>query len=1675
MPTTRACLLSFAFGLMAVLLAGCGPGLLALAGGSGGGIFAFAGNKKDKDGKTAPSTNSPPVVVINSLTREDAPASINYTLIDANSDLCSVQVTWSRDGINYFPCTQGVGGDPVTFLNSGPSGSAKVFKWDYEIDLLTTELETGLHIAIVANDGAGPGPIASLGGLVAGNDAPVVNQTTSPQSPDVLVTGSLVLVTFNIRDSSADVAGMVVAFTLDQGQTFTELSSGDYVGTPPTALLTTPLGAAGQFIWNSSVALPGFVGSDVYLALIPVDRPSGWTEFTVGDPVFVGPVTLNNVQNGPPELNLVSSIAGDSFVGTVPLQFTLSDGGSDSAEIAVEYTVDGTNWLPARLTGQATTQPAGPFVCSPNPRLYSLEWNGLADLAAQGAKSVELRLTPVEVGSSPTVYGTTVYSGTFSFADNEAPEVSDFEVYQNSGNISVRIQLKDSSSDEVSCAITATWNGGANSVVLSNADFVVGNLAQMNSGLSGEDNILIWNSNIALPLTNAADLIWEITPTDAPQGFPAAALPGPTFFSGSFSVINNPAAATPAGITLVEDNGRVTVNVSQTRNFTATILPAAAADHTVTWDIVEGGGNGSIVPVSSPLQGPQTALYTAPATLALSSPNFCTVRATSTVTGAVTATWRLYWGDAPTSVNVTPTPVDVVAGLTQQFTASVAPAGAPQQVNWSVVGGSANGTVTQGGLYTAPTSLPVVKQINVRATSVDGTVFGSAVVNLKPSPVSLLVTEAVGSSQGPSQVTLGQTLSLMATVNPPDAPQQVYWTIDWNGVNQGSGNSTVGFVNSSGLYTSPSALPSPSQVFVRARSQVVSSVTDDYQINLVAPPPTSFQVSPSTAIVTAGGAGVDFDAVNFVPANANQSVIWTINPVFGSIDSASGVYTPPSSAGAAQNVTVTATSSVAGTVTATAVVTVNPSTGTLPTSLTISPNTGRTFVQGRVLIFTANVLPSGAAQTVNWAVVSGGGTIDSSGRYTPPTTGQNDATVIIRATSTVVPSVFNTATINLDGMGNVSTFRGDISMARSEPSVAYDSSNNRVFVMGGLSETSHSTGKHDDLCFIYNPVGGTFTFLPRINAALPTNTISMVFDNPRKLLFAFLGNSTSNVGVYYLDTLATTPAWTALSPSGSGGNTPKLSQTYRYLCFHDEPSNEIRICVGDTIFRLDITTPASPAWLSRQTGVTGTPGAPQTEKCAYFYNSASAKHCLVGTYTSGTTATVVWQLNTAVSPWNWDAVTTLGTAPAGGLDDASAAFDAANNRLLVFGGRSPGGLFSNELRILDFNVAPPTWGLPSIALERTPDARGDAALIVAGTQLVMFGGRNLVGYFGDLWQSTTNTLNWLQPSPSGIVPQGRRNAACVWIESLDWGYVYGGICDHGVSDELWRVRFDAFGAGVLWEVVNPSSGAATLPGQLQGASLVFNGATNRIVLFGGNKAATGQSLLQNSVYQFNPTTRTWAQASTTGTPPTPRMGHAACFDESNDRMIVFGGYDNTASPYTGSIHYLNLAGAPTWVTPTVTGSIDGRAGAFCGISDDKSRMYVLGGATQAAQSGTLQLYEWVFTSVSAGTWTALATHAPSAPKGIFPGAGAFDPDGERFLTAPPAQFDNQALVFCNPAITPPAGTTWQSLTIGGAQHGLGACGMFDPASKRFYAIGGEYDLGAGKTRKLNQVRIVRFE
>lgn len=1675
MRNVRALLFVTALVSLAALLSGCGPGLLALAGGTGGGILGFGG-KKDKGGKGGGgSTNTPPVVVINSLTREDAPATITYTLIDNESNLCSVNVTYSLDGSNYFGCTQGVGGDPTTFLNSG-SGATHTFEWDYELDLLTQGLVKNIWIAITANDGIVDGPVASLSGLSVGNDAPVCLTSVSPVSPSVLVNGNLVLVNFVLTDTSADIAGMVVLFTLDQGQTFTELTAPDYVGTPPFALLTTTTGASGQFIWDSSVALPGFVGNNVLLLLVPVDKPTGWTTYTTGDPVPVGPFSLNNVNNGPPEITLISDVNGTSQVGTVNLQFTLTDTGSDSAVVALEYSDNGAPFVPARLVGQATPQDAGPFVCSGSPRLYSLTWDALADLGPAGTKSVELRLTPAEFGA-PSVIGAPVLTGAFDITPNEAPEVTDFQVFQSAGNITVRLRLSDSSAENVSLAITARWNGGANSYVLGASDFVSGDISDCVSSVVGEDNLLIWNTTAsANPLANAnaPDVFWEISPTDKPVSSPGAALTGALYVSATFPVINDLSGTVPVGINLSENSGAVTVALGQQRNFTALIQPSSALDHTVTWDVVEGATYGAMTPVSSPTQGPQTATYDPPAVLPTPNQGYATVRCTSNAAPAVLATYRLYFGSAPTSVSVTPPAPDVVLGASQQFSASVLPGSAPQNVTWQVIGGASGGSIDSSGRYTAPNVMPGGgRTVTIRATSVVSSIYGEAFINLQPLPSSCLVTAATGGSTGPSQVTLGNSLQLVATITPPDAPQAVFWTIDWNGVGQGTGNPTVGTVNASGLYLAPNTLPTPSQVFVRARSQVASSVTDDYQIDLIAPPPTSFAVTPASVVLTAGGAGVDFDVINFVPSNANRSVTWTQNPVFGTLDAQTGVYTPPPNSSTTTQVTIRATSNVAPLVFSEAVVTVQPNAQVAPQSLVIVPNNGRTFVVGRALQYSANVLPSGAPQSVTWSVVSGPGSINSSGVYSPPVTlTALDGTCVIRCTSTVDSAVWAEVTIDLDGAGDTSSLsNSSTAMGRSEPVAFYDSAFDRILYCGGYSEADGN--KHDDMVFAHNLTTNTWRYLSRMNPTQTANTIAWAHDTQNKFLYALVGNGGSSVGIYRMNLGLATPTWAQVTASGSGGDIASLPGTFRYMCMFDEPSKEIYICVSsaNSVYRLDVGNPGSLSWRTKKTAVVGTPTTPQTEKCAYIYDTTRQRHTLIGTGTLTGSSTKVWYLVNGGGLWSWTEESISGSVPSGGLDDASAAY--LNDEAWVFGGRPGLGTYSNSLIHLDMSAIPFVWSPISVAIgSRTPQNRGRAALIAFSSHLCMFGGKNLTGIFGDTWQYDFST-GWLQPAPDDMLPQGRKNAASTWVDTWGAGWVYGGICDYGVSDEMWRLEYNTGKNAWEWFLEEPSNLSTAQAGQLQGASLNFDATNDRLLLFAGSRTAGGTAVLSNNLYAYDPSSRVWSSPAASGGPPPVRFGHSSCYDSNNKRMIYFGGQDTGTPPFRSDVWMFNVQ-TSAWSQPTISGGIDGRVGAFAGWSPGNTRMYVLGGYTQAS-GATLQLYELVFTSPTAATWNSIATHQFGTPKSIVSGAAAFDLVGERFLTAPPSQYDNQALVFCHPVQGANPPPTWQTMNLSGLTHGIGATGMYDSVNGRFICFGGETDLGGGKFRKLNQLRVVRLK
>ncbi len=147
-----------------------------------------------------------------------------------------------------------------------------------------------------------------------------------------------------------------------------------------------------------------------------------------------------------------------------------------------------------------------------------------------------------------------------------------------------------------------------------------------------------------------------------------------------------------------------------------------AAGQSVTWSVNPNTGTLSGI-------GPNIATYTAPATITTQQQVTLTATSTADPTKSATATITLY---PPLSVPVSPTNASLRASQTQQFTGSVANATYPG-VTWSSSPAGV-GTITTGGLYTAPSSIAADQTISVKATSnQDPSKTASVNVTLKKS------------------------------------------------------------------------------------------------------------------------------------------------------------------------------------------------------------------------------------------------------------------------------------------------------------------------------------------------------------------------------------------------------------------------------------------------------------------------------------------------------------------------------------------------------------------------------------------------------------------------------------------------------------------------------------------------------------------------------------------------------------------------------------------------------------------------------------------------------------------------------------------------------------------------------------------------------------------------------
>ncbi|MEL1246176.1 T9SS type A sorting domain-containing protein [Flavobacterium sp. DGU11] len=476
-------------------------------------------------------------------------------------------------------------------------------------------------------------------------------------------------------------------------------------------------------------------------------------------------------------------------------------------------------------------------------------------------------------------------------------------------------------------------------------------------------------------------------------------------------VVNGTAGAVTVASVDVATQGNVPATITTaggTLPLTATVNPAGA-NQAVTWSVVSGPAT---VNASGVVTATANGSVTVRATSVEDPTKFDDIVITVNVPPAVTGVEVTTQGSVPATITT--------AGGTLPLVATVSPAGANQAVTWSVMAGSAFGSVSATGVVTAIAN----GVVTIQATSVaDPT--KSDTIDILIDVVIPVASVAVSTEGGvPAEITIAEgTLQLEASVNPTGANQDVTWSVV-------SGSSSAS-VSADGLVTAVAN----GSVTVRATSVEDPTKFDDIVITInvpvaVADVVISTQGNVPAEITTTGGTLQLEATVN--PADASQEVTWSViaGSAFGSV-SASGVVTATGNG----TVTIQATSVADPTKTDSIDVLINTVIAVESVEAGTEGNVPATITtDGGTLQLVATVNPDGADQDVTWSIVSGGdfATLGADGLVTATA----DGTIVIRVTSVSDPTKFDDITITISG--NLGTGDFSISSIKAYPNPVTD-------------------------------------------------------------------------------------------------------------------------------------------------------------------------------------------------------------------------------------------------------------------------------------------------------------------------------------------------------------------------------------------------------------------------------------------------------------------------------------------------------------------------------------------------------------------------------------------------------------------------------------------------------------
>lgn len=318
----------------------------------------------------------------------------------------------------------------------------------------------------------------------------------------------------------------------------------------------------------------------------------------------------------------------------------------------------------------------------------------------------------------------------------------------------------------------------------------------------------------------------------------------------------------------------------------------------------------------------------------------------------------------------------------------------------------------------------------------------------------------------------------------------------------------------------------------------------------------------------------------------------------------------------------------------------------------------------------------------------------------------------------------------------------------------------------------------------------------------------------------------------------------------------------------------VRLIVSSLLITLSAGGASAQDW-SDITPSFGEAPAPRTLSSAVF--DTQNRHMVIfGGQSASGPLNDVWAFDLDAHTWT-NLTPAAGAAPAPRFTPASV-YDEVSHRMLTWSGQGTGAMFFND--VWSFDLTTHVWSQES-PTGGPPNVRYGVAAVFdpVGRDLVTFAGFTNLGRFDDVWRFGADAVTWTDVSPiTGPLER------CLHTASYDTKnhrmIMYGGQ-NAGPLGDIWA--FDL--TFNTWTDLTP----ATRPGGRFFTASVYDSANQRVTIFGGTTSG-GKT---NECWVFDLTTNAWDQLTPAGTAPSARDGSAAVYDGALDRMVIFGGQDTS--------------------------------------------------------------------------------------------------------------------------------------------------------------------------------------